>query len=405
MLLTVARSAGLPTPAVVAWRSVASGAAFAVDPTSLVRIDSPGEDAQVDRLLRGAEEPAVHGELVGAARWYSGLLAGAARVAAAAGVHQMLNPVDDLAVLFDKRRCQAVLAAAGIPVPPALPTVRGYAELRSHMADAGWSRVFVKPAHGSSASGVLALSASGRRISAVTTVEPDGGRLFNALPVRRYTDEATVASIVDRLAPDGLHVERWFPQAGHDGHTVDLRVRTCRACWWTGSTRTAHRSPPLRPLPAGRCRLQRCRGFGRRGRSSAATTSSWSRCATTSRPTSRRGVARRTWSGTAWRRMGAASLAGQLHLRGAPRVLRRLPADADRAGAAHPAVRRPVPRQRHDRCANLGLRRSGGRFGAWHRPGTTACAWVGWASSTCSPRSAASCRACSPSGTGSLRSG
>jgi hypothetical protein len=29
---------------------------------------------------------------------------------------------------------------------------------------------------------------------------------------------------VDRLAPEGLHVERWFPKAGLDGRVVDLRV-------------------------------------------------------------------------------------------------------------------------------------------------------------------------------------
>jgi hypothetical protein len=50
------------------------------------------------------------------------------------------------------------------------------------------------------------------------------GRLYNTLRVRRYTDERTVAAIVDRLAPDGLHVEEWFTKASQRGRTVDLRV-------------------------------------------------------------------------------------------------------------------------------------------------------------------------------------
>jgi hypothetical protein len=90
------------------------------------------------------------------------------------------------------------------------------------MRAAGWARVFVKPPHGSSASGVIALEAAGRRLVATTSVEVSGGRLYNSLTVRRYTDEATVALVVDRLGP--LHVERWFPKAGHNGRTVDLRV-------------------------------------------------------------------------------------------------------------------------------------------------------------------------------------
>jgi hypothetical protein len=44
------------------------------------------------------------------------------------------------------------------------------------------------------------------------------------MPPRRYTDEPTVATIVDGLAPDGLHVERWFTKANHAGRTIDLRV-------------------------------------------------------------------------------------------------------------------------------------------------------------------------------------
>ncbi|MCI4066926.1 STM4014 family protein [Micromonospora sp. R77] len=136
----------------------------------------------------------------------------------------MLNDPADIAVLCDKRRCHAALSAVGVPVPEALPPVRSYAQLRAEMAAAGWSRVFVKPAHGSSAAGVLALAVTRSRVRAVTTIEttPDG--MFNSLRLRDYADEAEVAAIVDRLAPDGLHVERWLPKAGLGDRVVDLRV-------------------------------------------------------------------------------------------------------------------------------------------------------------------------------------
>ncbi|MGC9666069.1 STM4014 family protein [Planosporangium sp. 12N6] len=216
-----ARAAGLAPPAVLAWRDLLDGAPPPAA-GSLVRVDSPGEDAEVDRLLRGAAEPAAHGEIVGLAAWYAGLCRALDRLAG--GGATLLNQPADVATMCDKRRCHALLDAAGVPVPAAVPPVAGYGELRAAMREAGWARVFVKPAHGSSASGVLALAVNGSRVQATTSVESADGRLFNSLRVRRYDSEAEVAAIVDRLAPDGLHVERWLPKAGLDDRIVDVRV-------------------------------------------------------------------------------------------------------------------------------------------------------------------------------------
>lgn len=196
-------------------------------PGMSVRIESPGEDAEVDRLLRelGSGRPAVaaeHGEIVGAAAAFAGLRIALDRVAA--GGARLLNQPGDILTMSDKPRCHARLAGAGVPVPPALRQVHDYESLRAAMADAGWSRVFVKPAHGSSASGVVAFAVAGRRLSAVTSVELSGDRLFNNLRVRRYDDEASIRAIVDRLGPDGLHVERWFPKAALNDRVLDLRV-------------------------------------------------------------------------------------------------------------------------------------------------------------------------------------
>jgi hypothetical protein len=221
------RAAGLPPPREIPWRAVAAGRVPALDPETLLRIDSPDGDPEVDRLLRGAAHPAEHGELVGGAAWYRGLLRGLASLEATGAT--LLSAPADVAVLFDKRRCHTRLAAAGVAVPPVLPGaesgVSGYTDLRERMRETGWDRVFVKPAHGSSAAGIVALATAGGRLIATTAVEVgEDGRLYNSLLVRRYTAEATLARIVDRLAPDGLHVERWFTKASHRGRTVDLRV-------------------------------------------------------------------------------------------------------------------------------------------------------------------------------------
>jgi glutathione synthase/RimK-type ligase-like ATP-grasp enzyme len=214
------RDAGWPAPAELAWRDVLRGAT-PPGPGTVVRIDSAGEDDEVDMLLRGADRPARHGELTALAATHQGLLRGVAAVASR-GATLLTSPAD-IEVLCDKRRCHAVLDAAGVPVPAALPGVTSYATLRSAMAAAGWSRVFVKPAHGSSAAGVVALAVNGTRVAATTPVELTGDALFNSLRVRRYHREDDVAAIVDRL-PGPLHVERWYPKASLAGRTVDLRV-------------------------------------------------------------------------------------------------------------------------------------------------------------------------------------
>ncbi|MFD4997648.1 STM4014 family protein [Streptomyces buecherae] len=253
LFTAAARAAGLAAPRVVDWsRVLRAGAVFA--PGETVRIDSPGEDVAVERALRGVDDPT---RVEGTARWYARFTSATAEVADAARAAgaQLLDDPGELAVLFDKRRCHGVLRAAGVPVPPS-PTsrapatppqvrsspaggvgavesagpcapVRGWDDVRALLAGTGGlRRAFVKLAHGSSASGVLAVEWAGPgRVSARTSVErsPDG-RLFNSLRVRRYATEAEVAALVDALAPDGLHVERWLPKASQRGRAADLRI-------------------------------------------------------------------------------------------------------------------------------------------------------------------------------------
>lgn len=217
-------SAGEPAPRVVEWLDVlrAGGHRFADD--ELVRLDSPGENPDVDRLLRGVTDPT---RVEGSARWYAGF---GAAVASLRGGHRLDDPAE-LAVLFDKRQCHARLANSGVPVPHS-PTsgtvapVRDWADLRLRLRESGLTRAFIKIAHGSSASGVLALEThpSGR-VRATTSVEiAPSGALHNSLRVRRYSTEPEIAAIVDRLAPDGLHIEQWVPKSSLRGGSCDLRI-------------------------------------------------------------------------------------------------------------------------------------------------------------------------------------
>ncbi|MEV1246634.1 STM4014 family protein [Nonomuraea sp. NPDC050022] len=239
---------GLPEPYMVAWSDVLTGGSphpgarrawwLGLPRGALVRVESPGEDAATDALLRGPGDPTRVG---GGAAWHAAFVRGLRSVREAVARTpgaRLLGDVAEIAVMFDKRRCHARLLAAGVPVPLALPAgepdegsvrgplsglIGGYAGLRARMRAAGWSRVFVKPAHGSSASGVIAVEAHGDRVKAVTSVEL-GPELHNSLRVRSYEDEPSVAAIIDALDPDGLHVERWFPKASIGGRVFDLRV-------------------------------------------------------------------------------------------------------------------------------------------------------------------------------------
>jgi len=216
------KAEGLPEPRLIPWSSLLSGTAERAGP-GLLRIDSPGSDARAGALLRGPGDPARVG---GGARWYAALTSALSRLrrTAAAGTEWLSDP-GDIAVMFDKRRCHARLLAAGVPVPPALPEVTSYTQLRAGMTGARWERVFVKPAHGSSASGVIALHARGSRVRGVTSAVPGpSGGYVNSLRLATCDREVEVAELVDTLAPDGLHVEQWVPKAGMHGRTFDLRI-------------------------------------------------------------------------------------------------------------------------------------------------------------------------------------
>ena len=261
-------AAGLPAPRVVGWADLLAGRAnlsAVVRAGDAVRLESPGRDFEVERaiLALGAdcddeEDPDQRryerldptavaalafdkGRILAPRQWFLGFRALLGRVAAQlvlAPPHQLLNGTADVAAMFDKRACHARLSAAGVPVPPALPgqdkaspgpPLCGFDDLVARLRDAGWRRVFVKPAHGSSGSGVVAYQvapAGGHQ--AVTTVEMVRAagelRLYNSRRLRTYRDGRQVKDLFDALARHRPHVEQWVPKAGIDGRTFDLRV-------------------------------------------------------------------------------------------------------------------------------------------------------------------------------------
>ena len=229
----------------------------------VLRIESPGEDHAVERLLIargaallgrpcgtvGAEDdiaPAVAlrlradaGRVRHPRQWFAGFSATLSDLGTILqsnpGVRAQNHPCE-IRALFDKPHCHAMLASQGVAVPRALPPVANYDELRSAMCAAGMSRVFVKLAYGSSASGVVAFTTGGTRPLAITSLElvrrRGAARFYNNLRLSRYDRERDLRTIFDFLGREGLQVEEWLPKASQGDRNFDLRVVTIagRAC-------------------------------------------------------------------------------------------------------------------------------------------------------------------------------
>lgn len=225
---------GWPPARVVSYLDLLSGReSFAdlVQPATVVRFDSTGEDIATEleliRLGGGEAGDLAGGEIAPMRAWYAGFSQVLRELEAQlshAPPHLRMQRTDHILTMFDKPATHARLQAAGVPVPEALPEVHSCAELLEEAAQRGWSRVFVKLAYGSSASGAVALAWAGERVSAVTTVRMEDGRLFNSRRLVKYTRWADVHTLIDALAAHRIHVEEWIPKASFGGKTMDLRV-------------------------------------------------------------------------------------------------------------------------------------------------------------------------------------
>ncbi len=139
-----------------------------------------------------------------------------------------LHSADDITVCFDKPRCQQRLAEALLPIPQCFSSPRSYEELRPLVLAEG--RIIVKLAHGSGAAGCVALHGQGGRVRAITTVAEvvvsGETRLFHSKRLRHLLNEVEIATLIDRLCVEKVHVEAWLPKARWQGQNFDLRVVT-----------------------------------------------------------------------------------------------------------------------------------------------------------------------------------
>ncbi len=229
---------GLPAPRVLAWE------ALLADPQCLVpalqscdglRIDSSGESASVYNALvhRGggttySADEYNRGRIGAGPAWYRGwshtLHHIHTLVTEYAPSLPLMSHPSEIALMFDKLRCQQHLAQADLPIPRLLGPATSAAQIFDLMERAGINRVFVKPRHSSSASGVIALQRSRHRILATTSVQLKSGHLYNSLRLQHYRRQEDVTTLLDLLGTEHLLVEAWFPKLTLHQRALDLRV-------------------------------------------------------------------------------------------------------------------------------------------------------------------------------------
>lgn len=244
---------GLPAPVLIPWSELLSGQADlarVLQSGDVVRLESPGRDWNVERALLHAGSDAPGGEpfdrltpaqvealtfergrIHAPRQWFLGfrhILAQVRAQLAQCPPHVATSDPDEIAVMFDKPACHQRLQQVGVRVPETLGTPGSFAELRERMLEARCPRVFVKLAHGSSASGVVAYQCQGDRHQAATTTEVVRAhgevRLYNSRRVRILTGLEEITEVIDALCRHRVHVERWLPKAGLDGKSFDLRM-------------------------------------------------------------------------------------------------------------------------------------------------------------------------------------
>ncbi len=249
------RGAGHGEPRVVSWQAVL-GAGF--DPAAafagcgVLRIETPADDPAAERrlLARGAaacraegtypclpepecdELPDDDGRLRYQRQWYLGWRGVLEELGSACGrlrIGLMSSP-GEIATLFDKQATRAVLLENGVPVPPAAGICAGFDDLVSKMADNGWRRVFLKPCHGSSAAGVMAIARGPRGDWQATSsaVLAAASGIRNLKKPQGVRDEARLRELVDAVCRERALLERWFPKATLGGRAFDLRVLVIR---------------------------------------------------------------------------------------------------------------------------------------------------------------------------------
>jgi hypothetical protein len=229
----------------VSWREVIlrSGnldglAAF--DRPAVVRLESPGRDWDVARLLlaagaRGTPDEGPHwldlaprkGWLVRPGLFYEGFRRVLDGLRGSFESRTHLRPTAcprDVAEMFDKNATCDRLVAAGVPSPPTLETSPGSATaLLAEVRRRRWATTYVKLNTGSSASAIAVLrGGEGEPWCASSSAVRLDGEFFSSRRLARYSG-ADLDAVLEFLLGEGACVQQGIRMAQVDGCNFDVR--------------------------------------------------------------------------------------------------------------------------------------------------------------------------------------
>ncbi len=232
---------GDATVQLVTYQQVAKGNFPVVNEPTTIRITSPSEDFETYKLLLSlggypqAEQLEFEkGRIYLHQYWYKGWCRMLDKIQRFLNEHPLayvMNHPNPIKLTFNKIKCQQLLAENGIPIPNIYTDkLRSFKQLLELLETNQVPQVFLKPAHGSSASGIMMFRKSGKRMLLETTIraKQKGGemKLFNYLRLQKYNDPATIQAIIEQMVPNRLHVEEWILKKRFRAKSTDFRVLT-----------------------------------------------------------------------------------------------------------------------------------------------------------------------------------
>lgn len=228
-----------------AWRDVVQrdgdlGACSDLEQAALVRLESPGRDEEVMKLLLEAgtrDDPGAERDDWRALNYRKGLLVRPGLMYH--GFHRVLRGLRGsldrrphllpqacplaVAELFDKQATAARLTAAGLPVPASWPTQPSAEQLLDDLRARRVKTAYVKLNTGSSATGIAVVHALDDPPWAITSLVRLNGAFYSTRRLQQVRG-AELAVVLDFLIREGAVVQQGIPMAQIDGQNFDVRV-------------------------------------------------------------------------------------------------------------------------------------------------------------------------------------
>lgn len=210
----------------------------AFDRPAVVRLESPGRDWDVTKLLLAAGSRATgeetdwsgleyqKGLLLRPSLFHDGFRRVLEGLKRSFNVRPHLRPTAcplDLAEMFDKNLTCERLRRANLPVPPTFPAASTPGELLGQLRGHRWPTTYVKLNTGSSASAIAVVSALREPPSAVSTVVRMRGEFWSTRRIQRHHGD-DLEAVLAFLIREGVCVQQGVRMARIDGQNFDVRV-------------------------------------------------------------------------------------------------------------------------------------------------------------------------------------